>query len=397
MMMAHVAVTTTTAGSLSRARRIGKAPRGGVVGGSCRSAVQCSSVDRRGFLVSGVVAAGSALASSLPPSSSSLSALNLVGVPPAVAAETIVKNTRFSNTRVQGIFNVFVRRTIRESLGKDLDSYAQLLVRTALHDAGTYDPATKTGGMNGSIRFELDRPENKELAQVVKRLEAIKKEIDAGWKVKIKEFEEGCDNTEQCAANDQMYPFEGISWGDLIASAGMVGIQQQYIQDIGEALYVDDANSRAAFPFYFGRGTADSADRDGAIPKEPLSEGNVAEYKAWFQSMGIGKSAVQASKFAALFSLAYLGGNREENEKILAQDSNAGADCGPFDNTCAPPLAGEVEKYQRARKTRDENSYQVDLNEAYVALCSLGGVNAKNFDPYAYVYIEEQKGLPKIQ
>ena len=368
----------------TRTRTVRVGPCGATVraGASGRkSAVQCAAVDRRGVLFSGAAAAALA---SWP-----------AAAPPAVA-ETIVKNTRFSNSRVQGIYNVFVRKTIREALGADLDGYASLLVRTALHDAGTYDPVAKTGGMNGSIRFELGRPENKELAPVVKRLEEIKKEIDAGWAAKIKEFEEGCDNTEQCVANDKMYPYQGISWGDLIASAGMVGIQQQYIQDIGEKLYVDDPNSRAAFPFYFGRGTADEADRDGAIPKEPLSATNYADYKAWVQGMGVGKSAVQASKYAVLFSLAYRGGNREENEANLKLDASA-TDCGPFDNTCAPPMASEVAKFQRARATRDETAYQVDLNEAYVALCALGGVNAKNFDPYAYVYIEEQKGLPKIQ
>ena len=40
-----------------------------------------------------------------------------------------------------------------------------LLLRTAYHDAGTWDPATKTGGPRGTLRFEkeLNRPENKGL------------------------------------------------------------------------------------------------------------------------------------------------------------------------------------------------------------------------------------------
>lgn len=34
-------------------------------------------------------------------------------------------------------------------------------LRLIFHDAGTYDRETKTGGPNGSIAFELDRPESK--------------------------------------------------------------------------------------------------------------------------------------------------------------------------------------------------------------------------------------------
>jgi hypothetical protein len=37
---------------------------------------------------------------------------------------------------------------------------APLLLRLLFHDAGTYSVANKDGGPNGSIQFELDRPEN---------------------------------------------------------------------------------------------------------------------------------------------------------------------------------------------------------------------------------------------
>lgn len=33
-------------------------------------------------------------------------------------------------------------------------------VRTAFHDAATYDASTKTGGLDASIQYELDRQEN---------------------------------------------------------------------------------------------------------------------------------------------------------------------------------------------------------------------------------------------
>ena len=37
------------------------------------------------------------------------------------------------------------------------------LISLAARDAGTFDASTNTGGLNGSIRFELDRPENKKV------------------------------------------------------------------------------------------------------------------------------------------------------------------------------------------------------------------------------------------
>jgi len=37
---------------------------------------------------------------------------------------------------------------------------APVMLRLVFHDAGTYLSAEKNGGVNGSIRFELDRPEN---------------------------------------------------------------------------------------------------------------------------------------------------------------------------------------------------------------------------------------------
>lgn len=40
---------------------------------------------------------------------------------------------------------------------------APVLLRLVFHDAGTYAAATGDGGANGSLLFELDRPENRGL------------------------------------------------------------------------------------------------------------------------------------------------------------------------------------------------------------------------------------------
>jgi hypothetical protein len=54
-----------------------------------------------------------------------------------------------------------------------------LTLQAVLHDAGTYDPIAKTGGLNGSLRYELNRVENKQLGAVIKQVEAAKAKIDA--------------------------------------------------------------------------------------------------------------------------------------------------------------------------------------------------------------------------
>ncbi len=40
---------------------------------------------------------------------------------------------------------------------------APVLLRLVFHDAGTYRAASRDGGLNASIQYELDRPENKGL------------------------------------------------------------------------------------------------------------------------------------------------------------------------------------------------------------------------------------------
>ncbi|OEL30101.1 putative L-ascorbate peroxidase 6, partial [Dichanthelium oligosanthes] len=61
------------------------------------------------------------------------------------------------------------------------------------HDAGTFDVSDKSGGMNGSIIYEVDRPENTGLSRSIKILGKAKAGID---------------------------DIQKVSWADLIAVAG---------------------------------------------------------------------------------------------------------------------------------------------------------------------------------
>lgn len=58
-----------------------------------------------------------------------------------------------------------LREEIRKVLSK---GKAAGVLRLVFHDAGTFGIDEKIGGMNGSILFELDRPENKGLKKSLK-------------------------------------------------------------------------------------------------------------------------------------------------------------------------------------------------------------------------------------
>ncbi|XP_076951531.1 putative L-ascorbate peroxidase 6 [Bidens hawaiensis] len=70
---------------------------------------------------------------------------------------------------------VLVQEEIRKVLSK---SKSAGVLRLVFHDAGTYDTYGKSGGMNGSISLELDRPENKGLKKPLKILVEAKKIVD---------------------------------------------------------------------------------------------------------------------------------------------------------------------------------------------------------------------------
>jgi len=117
---------------------------------------------------------------------------------------------------------------------------APLILRLAFHDAGTYDPETKRGGANGSVRFpeEMQTADNQPLKPALATLE----------KVKAK--------------------FPEISWADLIALGGAVAVEKCG----GPAITVDMGRTDAAGP-----------DACRALPSEHLDAAGVM---SWFAGAG---------------------------------------------------------------------------------------------------------------
>ncbi|XP_042497080.1 putative L-ascorbate peroxidase 6 isoform X2 [Macadamia integrifolia] len=87
-----------------------------------------------------------------------------------------------------------IREGVRKVVSK---GKAAGVLRLAFHDAGTFDMDDTSGGMNGSIVYELDRPENSGLKKSVKILEKAKSEAGI---------------------------IQPVSWADMIAVGGAEAI-----------------------------------------------------------------------------------------------------------------------------------------------------------------------------
>ncbi|XP_068653619.1 putative L-ascorbate peroxidase 6 isoform X2 [Aristolochia californica] len=116
------------------------------------------------------------------------------------------------------------------------------MLRLAFHDAGTFDSEQNSGGMNGSIILELDRPENSGLSKSVKILKKAKDEIDK---------------------------YQQVSWADMIAVAG------------AQAVFVCGG---PFIPVQLGRMDSMLPDAEGKLPSETL---DAAGLKKSFLSKGL--------------------------------------------------------------------------------------------------------------
>lgn len=158
---------------------------------------------------------------------------------------------------------------------------------------GTFSVVGKKNGLNGSIRFELDRPENAGLKPAFESIEKIKKAVDA--------------KTTQ-----------PITYADLIAIVPHFAARRQFKADYMEEVG-DDKNYEFLFigtnPFLgakirIGRRDADGPDPEGLIP---LVDGNAEDFIAWFRRMGLGPN-----ELAAL--APYIYEDRQKGIDICAQD-----------------------------------------------------------------------------
>ncbi|CAL5001198.1 unnamed protein product [Urochloa decumbens] len=134
-----------------------------------------------------------------------------------------------------------IRSGVRKVLTK---AKAAGVLRLVFHDAGTFDVSDKSGGMNGSIIYEVDRPENTGLNRSIKILGKAKAGIDK---------------------------IQKVSWADLIAVAG------------AEAVALCGGPK---IPVRLGRLDSSTADPAGKLPEETL---DAAALKTSFSTKGFSR------------------------------------------------------------------------------------------------------------
>ncbi|XP_043807724.1 putative L-ascorbate peroxidase 6 isoform X2 [Manihot esculenta] len=120
------------------------------------------------------------------------------------------------------------------------------VLRLVFHDAGTFETDGNSGGMNGSIVFELDRPEN---AGLKKSLKKAKSEVDSK---------------------------QSVSWADMIAVAG------------AEAVSICGGPT---IPVILGRRDSVEPDAEGRLPEESLG---ASALKQCFKRKGLSTQVLVA-------------------------------------------------------------------------------------------------------
>ncbi|MDA9097519.1 peroxidase family protein [bacterium] len=193
--------------------------------------------------------------------------------------------------RAQQQYLRFIEPIINESIDLPFQDY----MRLALHDAGSYNVVGKKNGANGSIRFELDRPENADCKEAFASIEKIKKKIDA-------------------AVN------QPISWADVIAIVPHYAARQTFAKDYYEVMGPDDPNYEFLFvgtnPYLgakvrIGRRDSDSADPEGLVPG---SNATCDELTSWFKRMGLGPNQL------CMFAPYLYKGDEQKGIDVVSED-----------------------------------------------------------------------------
>ena len=191
-------------------------------------------------------------------------------VTPLTREEGYRGTTGANKSKAQIEFAQYIAPIIEENVELDFGSYFRL----ALADLGSYFVVGNKNGLNGSVRFELDRPENAGLRPAFQSIEKIKKAVDA--------------KTTQ-----------PITYADLIAIVPHFAARKQFRAD-----YVAEMGTDKDYEFLFigtnpflgakiriGRRDAETADPEGLIP---LANANGEDLLTWFRRMGLGPNELAA-------------------------------------------------------------------------------------------------------
>lgn len=274
---------------------------------------------------------------------------------PAAAEDTFITVDSMSGFQRADQRGYFQARALEE-LRKVLTSEdAADSVRALINDAGTYDVTTGTGGFNGSLRLELDRPENSGLKGYFAKLATAKAAIDE----------------KSATIGSGIGP---ISYADLEILAAKVATKQLWrkiklsnakVQSGGEK--IDEAFG-TQWDTVVGRVDADTPDPAGRIPAPGASAAELKEF--FFQlgnknpegGFGKPKPPFYARQAFVLLAAAY----PDAEDKLAADDAEFGQ---------------WKAKYDRSKRTTTRTEFEVDYIEFIAKLGSLGAT----FDRNAYL------------
>lgn len=247
---------------------------------------------------------------------------------------------------------------------------ARVALRLVLHDAGTYDLASKTGGLDGSVvlnKEEASRPENKEFGPYIAKLRKAKEAIDA-----------------------QARPGQaGVSWADLEVLAARAALRADFraakLKRAASKSPDGKANPAAAeavtpdFPVNVGR--VDSGEKAGPAGKLPAVDADAETVRDFFAQLGA-KPGRADGPFGPALPLFWqrpaflLWAASVPEEKAADVEARLAA---------ADPLFAEAKKkYDRDRATFSRTGFEVDLIEAFATLSSTKC--GATVDPAAYLY-----------
>eukprot|EP00472_Partenskyella_glossopodia_P004684 CAMPEP_0197525102 /NCGR_PEP_ID=MMETSP1318-20131121/10621_1 /TAXON_ID=552666 /ORGANISM="Partenskyella glossopodia, Strain RCC365" /LENGTH=362 /DNA_ID=CAMNT_0043078271 /DNA_START=6 /DNA_END=1094 /DNA_ORIENTATION=- len=241
---------------------------------------------------------------------------------------------------------------MKQVIGTTIDSPATSINQLVLLDALSRDKETKTGGIDGSIQYELD----------TYKLTNLKKTVD-----EIKQA--------QAKINDQWKSEDKLSFADVMIFAGYLKTAQQF----KAALMQRSTNGGGAtiasgfgnpFPIPpLGRKDTDQADGN------MLQGTSVPEIVARLYKMGF------IARDIAALGIYFPGA--EDLDSIESQLMEVD-----------DKIKGAVKSGIQSRKTVTQNAYQVNVGEAYLKLVTFG---QSKVDPLAYYYPAAKLDLKKVK
>ncbi|XP_057434468.1 putative L-ascorbate peroxidase 6 isoform X3 [Lotus japonicus] len=222
---------------------------------------------------------------------------------------------------------LLIKEEVRKVLSK---GKAAGVLRLVFHDAGTFETAEKTGGMNGSVLYELERPENAGLKKSIKK---AKTQIDA---------------------------IQPVSWADLIAVAGAEAVEVCG----GPAIQVS-----------LGRQDSLGPDPEGKLPEESL---NASGLKKCFHRKGFTTQELVALSGAHTIGSKGFGGPTSfDNSYYKVLLEKPWASSGGMTSMIGLPsdhALVEDDECLRwiAKYAENENMFFEDFKNAYVKLVNSG-------------------------